>query len=224
MLKVQAIFFDLFNTLIDVGSVPASQGRNTADILRIDRKTWNQACFGHHHEICNPTKHVDVIRRIAYSLDPTIPFDMIEKATNERQKRFDYALKNVEDSIFKTLKTLKQRDLKIGLISNASTDEVRAWHESPLFELMDTAIISCHVGMQKPDPKIYPYALKQVGISAKDALFIGDGGSKEHLGAQQAGVSSLLTTYFIEGKAEKGLSSRGEGSIGTIGHISDLLV
>ena len=109
MLKVHAIFFDLFNTLIDVGSVPASQGRNTADILCIDPKTWNQACFGHHHEICKPTTHVDVIQRIAHSLDPTIPFDMIEQATNERQKRFDYALKNVEDGILKTLKTLKQK-------------------------------------------------------------------------------------------------------------------
>ena len=219
----RAIFFDLFNTLIDVGSVPSSQGRNTADILGIDRKIWNQACFGNHHEICGPTKHVDVIHSIAHSLDPTIPFGMIEQATNERQRRFDYALKNVEEGILDTLKRLKQKGKIIGLISNASTDEVCAWNESPLSELMDAAIFSCHVGMQKPDPEIYHYALKQVGVSTKDALFIGDGGSKEHLGAQQAGISGLLTTYFIKGKTDKGLSNRGEGSIGTIGHISELL-
>ena len=218
-----AIFFDLFNTLIDVGAVPSSLGRHTADILGMERKTWNQACFGHHHEICKPTTQFDVIRGIAHGIDPTIPVETIEQAANERQKRFDYALKNVEDSILETLEKLKQSNLKIGLISNASTDEVRAWNESPLSELMDTAVFSCHVGMQKPNPKIYHYALEQVEIETEQALFIGDGGSQEHLGAKRAGIPSLLTTYFIDGKDEKELSHRGEGSVGTIGHISELL-
>ena len=129
---VKTVFFDLFNTLLSVGKVPEEVGRYTADILGLDRDDWNAACFGAGHEICQPTEHLDVIRSLAHSLDPGIPHTLIEQATLERQARFDYALLNIEDEVLATLARLKDRSMRMCLISNASTAEVAAWQHSPL--------------------------------------------------------------------------------------------
>lgn len=193
---VKTVFFDLFNTLLSVGAVPEQVGRYTADILGLDRDDWNAACFGVGHEICQPTEHLEVIRALAHSLDPSIPHTLIEQATLERQARFDYALLNIEEAVLETLNRFKDRSIRMCLISNASTAEVAAWQHSPLAALFDKAVFSCECGMQKPDVDIFYHALAQVNADPSDSLFIGDGGSNEFLGARAAGLTTILTTQY----------------------------
>ncbi|MEW8205469.1 MAG: hypothetical protein AB2746_05035, partial [Candidatus Thiodiazotropha taylori] len=69
----KAILFDLFGTLLSVSKAAKGQGQFTADILGLDRKAWNQACFSEHHDIVSSTDHLEIVRRIAHSLDPSIP-------------------------------------------------------------------------------------------------------------------------------------------------------
>lgn len=196
MAAVKTIFFDLFNTLLSVGNVPESIGRFTADILGLDRDAWNTACFSSVHQICQPTRHRDVIRDLALNLKPDIPLALIEQATQERQARFDYALMNVDEEVLSVLTQLKNRSIKRCLISNASTAEVSAWSRSPLADLFDAAIFSCDCGMQKPDIAIFHHALGQINADPKQSLFVGDGGSDEFLGAYAADMTTVLTKQF----------------------------
>ncbi|MEJ1469495.1 MAG: HAD family hydrolase [Candidatus Sedimenticola sp. (ex Thyasira tokunagai)] len=219
----KAIFFDLFATLISVSKAAGGQGRYTADILGIDRSRWSAACFSEHHEICRPTNQAEIIQKMAHSLDPDIPIPLIHEATEERQWRFDHALINIEQEILEVLEGLKSGGIRLGLISNASTDEVRAWSNSPLAPLFETALFSCDCGLKKPEPEIYQLALNSMAVSAGQSLFVGDGNSREHQGAAASGIRSLLVTYFIEGCSEGELKSRGKGSAGTISHIRELL-
>ncbi len=217
------ILFDLFATLISVTKAANGRGRHTADILGIDRDRWNRACFGEHHEICRPTRQHEVIRRLARSIDPGIPDHRIREASEERQWRFDNALLEIEPGITTVLERLRGEGLRLGLVSNASTDEVRAWSDSPLRPLFDTALFSCERGVQKPSPAIYAMALEELEARPEAALFVGDGGSREHRGAADAGIRSLLVTYFLEGLGEEDLAARADGAVGTIGHIEELL-
>ena len=193
---VNTLFFDLFNTLLSVGNVPERVGRFTADILGFDHDEWNAACFGAAHEICKPTVHLEVIRSLAHSLNPDIPHTLIELATQERQARFDYALLNIDVDVLETLAMLKDRSIRLCLISNASTAEVAAWPCSPLADLFDKAIFSCDCGMQKPDIAIFQHALQQLDADPKQSLFVGDGGSDEFVGAHAAGLATVLTRQF----------------------------
>ncbi|MES9870534.1 MAG: HAD family hydrolase [Sedimenticola sp.] len=222
-LSPKAIFFDLFATLISVSKAANGQGRYTADILGIDRNRWNEACFTDHHEVCRPTSQGEIIRKLAHSIDPAVPMSLIEEATQARQWRFDNALLNIEQEIMATLDQLKSAGVQLGLISNASTDEVRAWPDSPLAPFFETALFSCECGVKKPDPAIYRMGLDNLAIGAEQALFVGDGNSQEHLGASRTGIRSLLVTHFIEGNSEDDLKRRGEGASGTIPHIRDLV-
>lgn len=192
MENIQAICFDLFNTLVSVGQVPADVGPTTAAILGVDIQIWRDVCFSEHHDICGPTDATENLRRMAHSIDPAIPEVAIQEAVKVRQRRFDYALQHVEPEVLNVLQELRQTGLRLALISNASTAEVQAWPVSPLAGLFDTAIFSCHCGSMKPEPGIYQEALKKLGIAPTTCLFVGDGGSNEHYGAHLLGMKPVL--------------------------------
>ena len=196
----KAICFDLFHTLVDVGNVPAAVGRYTADIFGMDPVVWNSACFSADHEIRRPTEHRAVLRRLAHSIDPEIPDTLIDMAVEERQRRFDYALTHVPEEDLEALQELVDSGYRLALVSNASTAEVAAWPRSPLAELFDAAVFSCHCGYAKPEAGIYHEAARLLGVSPKDCLFVGDGGSDEHRGAAGVGMLPVMITRHIEGR------------------------
>jgi putative hydrolase of the HAD superfamily len=218
----KVIFFDLFNTLVNVSTAPDTAGRYTADILGVGRDEWNRACFGAAHDITGPTQQREVIRTLAHSLDPTIPIEKIDEAATERQRRFDYALRNVEAELLALLGEWRESGLRLGLISNASTDEVAAWPESPLRQLFDTAIFSCHCGLCKPQPEIYLHALERMGVAVDEALFVGDGGSDEHRGAAAVGLDNVLLTRYIADYSADRLARRRESVKWEIAHLREL--
>ena len=193
----KVILFDLFHTLVDVGRAPEASGRYTADILGVSREAWNGACFSEAHDICSPTCQRDVIRALAHSLDPSIPESLISEAAAERQQRFDHALLQVEQEVLEVLQALRDSGLRLALLSNASTDEVSAWPRSPLAPLFEKAFFSWECGAAKPQPQFYRHALDTLKVTAAQTLFVGDGGSDEHPGAQAMGIDNVLLTRHI---------------------------
>jgi putative hydrolase of the HAD superfamily len=198
MVNIQGICFDLFNTLVSVGQVPAHVGPNTAKILGVDIRVWREACFGEHHHICGPTDATDNLRRIAHSIDPRIPETTIQMAVKVRQRRFDYALQNVEAEVQHVLRELRQNGMRLALVSNASTAEVQSWLTSPLASLFDTVVFSCHCGSMKPEPAIYQRALTELALAPHACLFVGDGGSNEHQGAHAVGMKPVLLRRYLQ--------------------------
>ncbi len=195
--SIQGICFDLFNTLVNVGRVPASVGGFTADILGVDRERWRAACFGELHEIRQPSDPLENLRRMAHGLDAAIPEARIREAAAHRQRRFDYALRHVPGEVLAVLDDLRGRGYRLALISNASTAEVRAWEDSPLASRFDMAIFSCECGHAKPEPGIYRRALSALALPAETCLFVGDGGSDEHRGAHAMGLHPLWVTEHV---------------------------
>ncbi|MDH5181873.1 MAG: HAD family hydrolase [Gammaproteobacteria bacterium] len=196
--SLQAVCFDLFNTLISVGRVPETVGCFTADILGVTRQQWNEACFGPLHEICRPADHLETLQCLAHSIDPAIPFQCIRKAAQARQQRFDYALRKVPSVVLNGLAQIRGKGFKLALISNASSSEVEAWPESPLAGLFDEVIFSWSAGLKKPDQQIYAMAAQRLGVDSSRCLFVGDGGSDEHFGAHAAGMQPVLITHYMD--------------------------
>jgi putative hydrolase of the HAD superfamily len=217
---IKGICFDLFHTLIDVGSVPDHVGRYTADILGFDRGDWNRACFSHDHDITQPTSHFESVKKMALSLDHSISDELIQTAVTERQARFDHALTEVASDVLQVLSQLREQGLKLALISNASSGEVDAWSQSPLSHLFDSAIFSCDVGSRKPEPDIYHAALTGIGLNASECIFVGDGGSDEHTGARQVGLWSVLTTQYLHSAVK--IESQRQRVYWEISHITQL--
>lgn len=224
MHRYTTVFFDLFNTLISVGEVPASVGRFTADILGFDHDQWNAACFSAEHEICSPTEHEEVLYSLAKSINPAIAPERIKEAAEHRQRRFDHALLQVRDDVLEVLEQMKSQGTRLGLISNASTAEVAAWPDSPLAELIDQAFFSCECGLKKPDHDIFHHAINKMGINKDQSLFVGDGGSDELTGACQVGLTTVLTTQFSKlRRVEKVRQQQAAAIHHEVEHIRDVI-
>ena len=222
-MKYAGLCFDLFNTLVNVARVPEHIGRFTADILGIDRDIWREACFGPAHEISRPTDALETLRKLAHSIDPTISLSRIRMAVEARQRRFDHALQVVEPEVCESLQSLRQQGYRLGLISNASSAEVRGWPNSPLAGLFDSVSFSCECGSQKPQPGIYQQALQLLGLHARECLFVGDGGSDEHRGAHAVGMAPvLLTRHLSVAEIQQRRRQYGDILLGEIAGIREL--
>jgi putative hydrolase of the HAD superfamily len=80
---------------------------------------------------------------------------------------------------------------RIALLSNSGPEVmacVRADH--PLEARFDAVVISCEVGLAKPDPRIFELCLDRLGLSAGEALFVDDRADNVE-GAARVGLATL---------------------------------
>ena len=61
---------------------------------------------------------------------------------------------------------------------------------SPLRDAISGLVISQEVGVSKPDPRLFEYALERMGVARGEALMIGDGVNSDIRGANNAGIDA----------------------------------
>ena len=104
------------------------------------------------------------------------------------------------DDVDPTLRALHARGFKIGLISN-SHRSMQAFEEHfELRGLISAAITSHEHGFMKPHPSIFEAALNLTGVSAAEAVMVGDSLSHDIEGARRAGMGGVLV-HRSEGPA-----------------------
>ena len=91
-----------------------------------------------------------------------------------------------------------QKKVKTGLITNAydgdeQRDRIRNSGLEPYF---DAIIIAGDIGIYKPDPSIFLYALNRINVSPQQALYIGDSVSHDIAGAKSAGMKTVLFSRY----------------------------
>ena len=91
-----------------------------------------------------------------------------------------------------TLRQLRGDGVKVGLITVCSEDIETLWPESEFAGLFDAEIFSSSFGASKPDPRIYLACCEQLGVAPEDAVFVGDGANDELAGAQRVGMRAIL--------------------------------
>lgn len=91
-----------------------------------------------------------------------------------------------------TLTRLRNRGIKLGVISN--------WDERlrPLLSALhlarhfDAILVSAEEGIQKPDPAIFRAAARRLGVSPSEAAHVGDSSGEDVAGARAAGMQAVL--------------------------------
>ena len=90
------------------------------------------------------------------------------------------------------LKFLKNQGLDIGIITNLRQDMSGLLQKLDLSEYVDFCVNSEEVGFEKPDPRIFEWALKEYGVKASDCLHVGDQYFSDVQGALRAGITPVL--------------------------------
>ncbi|HET8652837.1 MAG TPA: HAD family hydrolase [Gaiellaceae bacterium] len=118
-----------------------------------------------------------------------------------------------------TLAELRRRGHLLGMISACTAEVPEVWEQTPFGGLFDSAVFSCSVGVSKPHRRIYEVACEELGVTAGDCLFVGDGANDELPGAERAGMTALQLRVPGEPLTEEG--ERWDGAY--VERLSDVL-
>ena len=194
-INYDAVIFDLFGTLVNIfrvdehdqmtGRMAAALSAPADEFTKEWVNTFPQRVTG---EFATTEEN---IRHVAKTLKLKPTEVQVQEA---RTIRWDFSKDSLQPKLhaIETLKDLREAGLKIGLISDCSSEIPGLWNGTPLGPLFDSAIFSCTARIRKPDPRIYQLACNELEVQPKTCLYIGDGGSNELTGAQNVGMTPIL--------------------------------
>ncbi len=182
----RAVVFDLFDTLVDYDDSRSREfSAQVAQLCGRDPEDFHDVWIAG-----RPERETGPMASYLASLG------LDEAATREfleRRRAFSReVLARPRDGAVETLRELRARDVRVGLITVCSEDAVDVWPETPFAGLFDVEVFSSACGFRKPDPKIYRLALDELGVEPADALFVGDGANDELAGAERVGMRAVL--------------------------------
>ncbi len=201
MKRYAAALFDIDGTLIDLDAVV--KGVNKA----LEKNGYSKL----------PEEKI-VKEMIGYPLVKTLP-DLINVDEEEAKKiskdYTDYYLDHHEESdpypgVGKTLKKLREEGLKIGLVTTKKRSEALSTIKTYPEIIYDVLIGGDDVENVKPDPEPIERACKELEVSVKEVLYIGDHKVDIETG-ENAGCDTVGVTTGVHGREE--LEEAGAGDI-----------
>jgi putative hydrolase of the HAD superfamily len=94
-----------------------------------------------------------------------------------------------------TLSTLHTQGMRLGVVTNGEVEfQVPKITQLAIGRYLSTVVISEAVQVQKPDPRIFAYALTEIGCRAADTWFVGDDPVNDVLGAAAVGLRAIWLT------------------------------
>jgi len=193
---VRGVFFDFWGTLVENGTysplkqslyilrvrMPFSQFAEQFEKVLMTKKYEDQATA--FTEVCN-----------AFNVRP-IPI-VIEKLIGVWNK--NRLLAQLYPETIETLKQLKEKKIKIALISNAPANNVESVLERfAIKDLFDGIFISCDHEKLKTEG-LFEIALKQLKLKKENVISIGDSIETDIKGAEAAGIKA----YLIDRKGKR---------------------
>ena len=201
-MSIQAVIFDMYETLITQFCSPLYYGTEIARDLGLRpeeflpgwRATEEARATGKltfeetmeqlmkSHGVYSPKTHRQVVeKRIAIQAD---------------------CFRHLHPGIEPMLTALRERGIRIGLITNCFSEEAKLIRESELFPYFDAPCLSWEEGTRKPDPAIYRTCLRRLGIAPENCLYVGDGGSFELETARSLGLQAVQATWYRQAAFE----------------------
>jgi putative hydrolase of the HAD superfamily len=191
MQRVEAVVFDLWDTLVPFGD---QEWRHALEELaretNIDPAVYSDAWAA--DRLARDSGELEEsVRRVYDKLGLALDADVMARVVTRRRAAFE-AVFIPRDGALPTLERLRARGLKIGLITNCSSEIPVMWDASPFAPLVDACVFSCREGARKPEPRLYEAAASRLGVDPKACVYVGDGNDDELAGAARAGMRPVL--------------------------------
>ena len=124
-----------------------------------------------------------------------------------------------------TLRTLRERGLKLGLLSDCTHELPDVWPTLPIAPYVDVTVFSVQAGVRKPHPDLYATVVRSLEVSATECIYVGDGGSGELTGAAQAGMTAyhLVTDDAADAIIYDADAAWSGSTIHTLSEVLDLV-
>jgi putative hydrolase of the HAD superfamily len=105
----------------------------------------------------------------------------------------------VEPDLVELLDAIRERGLRIGLVSNLfDPPELlrRTFAELGVLDRIDSVSVSSEVGWRKPSPRLFGHALAELGVPAGEAAHVGDRRREDVGGAAAVGLRTIQSCWY----------------------------
>ena len=206
---IRSVFFDLFRTLaeydppqqkvlhqillelgVDVSLGQVERGQVAAD------KVYFAAYATRPIRQMNPAERADIISRhhrqvlIESGLDAGD--ELVTQTLAEMRRRVDRTKFGLYDDVPAALATLKQRGLTLGLLTNMSREVESIRRNLGLDEYFSFTVTPEDASADKPEAAFFRCALERTGVSAAEAIHVGDQYPLDIVGARAAGIAAVM--------------------------------
>lgn len=194
--EILAVYGDVRNRLAaearqDLPTAPDLVQNVTVRIIRLVSESYRRHQL---EELDALTLFEDAFR----SLGLNVPRDLVQEIA-ELEYRAMVTDRTVSPENLEVLQQLRQRGLRLGLVSNAHflpALMLEDFERLGLSELFDAIVISSQVGVRKPHPEIFRRALAELELTPEETVFVGDKMREDVLGPKELGMRAVLTRQF----------------------------
>jgi len=181
-MAVRAIIFDLYGVLAMNGWQAFKAAHFSAR-----ESVWHQLYLLSRQVDAGLASYADLVRFTA-------------EQSGESEATVRYQMEHSEPNIelLEYIAAALKGHYKLSILSNSRNDDALNNLFTPEQRaLFDDALLSHHLGLFKPDPRMYLAAADRLGVPPEACLFIDD---REHhaAGARQAGMRSLIYTNLTK--------------------------
>ena len=201
---VEAVVFDWGGTLadfvalemIDVWTLagrhlaPGREAEVAQRLCAVEARFWERTAGE-----CRSATLAELVAEASADLGLDVGEAVLEEAAVRHLDAWTPHIRHAGDARA-TLATLRERGLRLGLLSN--THWPRAFHErflerDGLVELLDARLYTSEMAHLKPHPSVFEHALEALGVDdPRTAVFVGDRPYDDVWGAKRAGLRGVL--------------------------------
>ncbi|MBO5097034.1 MAG: HAD-IA family hydrolase [Agathobacter sp.] len=199
---IKAVIFDMYETLITQFESPLYYGTQMAEDVGLTPETflpsWRRT------EVERGTGKMTFEQSIELVLmeHKLYSNQLYHKIVDKRIAIQADCFQHLHEEIIPMLSELKEKGMKIGLISNCFSEEAKLIRESKLYPFFDVACLSYEEGIMKPEKEIFYRCMRRLGVQPEECLYVGDGGSQELETARGLGMQAVQATWYRSKKGE----------------------
>ena len=207
---LKAILFDMGNTLVkyyerhEFGEILKQGIQNVKDYLycegyRIppEEELWERVKSENYESADNAVRPLEERLKRIFNLNETHINPNMESEMCRRFMKPAFSRSFCYDDVLPVLKRLKERGLKIIVVSNTAwgspavlwMEELKRYH---IDTYIDDAVFCRDVGWRKPAKQIFEYVLEKHNLNADDCIFVGDDPRWDIVGPEAVGIKAVL--------------------------------
>lgn len=130
-----------------------------------------------------------------------LPKDWAQRYTDTLKKSV-----GADSNMYVLIDQLKDKGLRVGMLSNIDDRYTKLIRDFGFYEPFEPCLLSCEMGLEKPDPKAYELLLKTINLPAEEIIFIDDKAENVEA-AKVVGIDAIL--FSSEPQLRNELSKRG---------------